>query len=182
MKLACVTGRFQPLHRQHVALFALALQEAEHLIVAITNPDAGALYASAASTHRHRAQDNPFTYFERSQFVAAALRDHGWSARATIVPFDLGAPEHWAAYVPLAAQQYVRVYSRWEARKVEMLEAAGYAVRAPAGDAATRISSSTIRSRLRAGAPWQADIPSAVAPWIERYAQRLHEGAAKEPS
>ncbi len=43
--LACVTGRFQPLHDQHLELFEIALTHCEHLIIAITNPDPGARQA-----------------------------------------------------------------------------------------------------------------------------------------
>ena len=37
--LACVTGRFQPVHHQHLDLFEIALREAGYLIVAVTNPE-----------------------------------------------------------------------------------------------------------------------------------------------
>ena len=181
-KLACVSGRFQPLHRQHVELFERALQEAGHLIVAITNPDPGALYRSSASTHRHRPQDNPFTYFERSRFVAAALRERGWLARATIVPFDLGVPAYWASYVPLAALQFVRVYSPWEEAKVDLLRNAGYTVRALAGDAAHRVNGSTIRTLIRAGGAWEPDVPDAVRPLVRAWRQRVLDAEpAPEP-
>lgn len=180
-QLACVTGRFQPLHRQHVELFEHALQEAEHLIVAITNPDAGALYASPASSHRHRLQDNPFSYYERQRFIAAALRDRGMLERCSIVPFDLGTPQHWASYVPLSARQWVRVYSPWEAAKLDMLEAAGYALREVPGDSENRISSTEIRARLRAGAGWEADVPDAVLPLLRAYRERVLAAAAREP-
>lgn len=178
LRLACVSGRFQPLHRQHLELFDRALQEADHLIVAITNPDAGALYASPASSHRHRPQDNPFSYFDRCRFVAAALRQLGALERATIVPFDLGAPEHWTSYVPLTALQWVRVYSSWEATKVQMLEAAGYAVRAVPGDAGNRVSSSTIRARMRTGEDWEDDISKAVVPLLRAHITRAQATAA----
>jgi cytidyltransferase-like protein len=173
VKLACVSGRFQPLHRQHVELFERALQEAEQLIVAITNPDQGALYQSTASTHRHRLQDNPFTYFERSRFVAAVLRERGWLERATIVPFDLGAPAYWASYVPLTALQLVRVYSPWEEAKVDLLKNAGYAVRVLAGDAAHRVNGGTIRTLIRAGGDWEPDVPDAVVPLVRAWRQRV---------
>ena len=39
--LGCVTGRFQPVHEQHLELFGIALAECAHQIVAVTNPDTG---------------------------------------------------------------------------------------------------------------------------------------------
>ena len=61
MTLAAVTGRFQPVHAQHLELFALALAEHDHLVVAVTNPDSGARHEAATSTHRHTDAANPFT-------------------------------------------------------------------------------------------------------------------------
>jgi len=180
-QLACVSGRFQPLHRQHVELFALALQEAEQLIVAITNPDAGTRHPVPASSHRHRPHANPFSYFERYRFVAAALRQHGWLERSAIVPLDLGAPTHWAEYVPLTACQWVRVYTPWEAEKARLLQAGGYTVRVLQGDAGARVSGSSIRSRLLAGAPWEADVPEAVVPLLRACRARVLAAAAQGP-
>jgi cytidyltransferase-like protein len=177
MKLACVSGRFQPLHRQHVELFEHALRAADDLIVAITNPDHGALYRSAASPHRHRLSDNPFTYFERVRFVAAVLRARGWLERATIVPFDLGTPTRWADYVPLTALQIVRIYSPWEQAKVKLLERGGYAVEAIPGDAARRVSGSAIRTLIRTGGAWQADLPEEVVPLVDGWQKRVLDTA-----
>ena len=51
--LACVTGRFQPVHADHLRLFRLALAASGRLVVAVTNPDPGTLRAEPASSHRH---------------------------------------------------------------------------------------------------------------------------------
>ena len=59
--LACVTGRFQPVHEEHLELFEIALGASAHLIVAITNPDTGTLHADPASPHRHTRGATPFT-------------------------------------------------------------------------------------------------------------------------
>ena len=165
--LACVTGRFQPVHGQHLELFEIALQSSEHLIVAVTNPDPRSLFRSDSSPHRHREQDNPFTYFERVTMLGAALAERGLLEQTTILPFDLSAPEQWPGYVPLRATQYVRVYSAWERDKAELLRAAGYAVVALEGDVASRLSSSEIRARMATGGDWQSLVPaSAVAPLL----------------
>src|SRR6185503_2780148 len=87
MRFAAVTGRFQPVHHQHLELFALALAEHDHLVVAVTNPDSGARHEAATSTHRHTDAANPFTYFERLRLLRAALDGAGLADRASVVPF-----------------------------------------------------------------------------------------------
>lgn len=162
--LACVTGRFQPVHAQHLELFEIALLDADGLIVAITNPDLGARHQEATSAHRHRRSANPFTYYERAQLLTAALTARGLAERTTIVPFDLTRPEHWAEYVPLHALQVVRAYSDWERHKARLLADAGYPVQVLDGGPAGRLSSSDIRARIERGASWEELTPDAVIP------------------
>lgn len=158
MSLVCVTGRFQPVHRQHVELFEIALRDADHLVVAVTNPDASARHVEATSAHRHLDAANPFTYFERSLLLAAALD----GLPATVVPFDLTRPDVWPEYVPLHATQLVRVYDGWEQQKAELLAAGGYRVSVLAGDPAVKVSATDVRCALVAGTGWEALVPDAV--------------------
>jgi len=162
--LVCVTGRFQPVHEQHLELFDTALRDADHLVIAVTNPDPGARRVEPTSEHRHLAESNPFTYFERVWLLRAALDARGLTARTTIVPFDLTRPACWGDYVPLRARQLVRVYSDWEREKAQRLAEAGYPVTVLDGDPAARISASDIRAQLRDGsATWQDLLPEPVA-------------------
>ncbi len=176
--LACVTGRFQPVHDDHLQLLRRALEECGRLVVGITNPDPGALRPEPTSVHRHLAGANPFTYFERLELLAAALASPdgvGPDAAAGVrfVPFDLGRPEHWSAYVPLSAVQYVGVSADWEREKAPRLAAAGYRVVEVPGDPASRRSSSDVRAALRRGDGWEALVPPAtVAPLVELLAAR----------
>lgn len=163
-RLACVTGRFQPVHEQHLQLFELAAREADHLIVAVTNPDSGARHEEPTSVHRHRPDANPFTYFERARLLYAALADAGLADRTTVVPFDLTRPACWPEYVPLHARHLVRVYGSWEREKANRLAGAGYPVTVLDGDPATKISATDIRARLHADRGWADLVPSAVVP------------------
>lgn len=165
-RLACVTGRFQPVHRQHLQLFELAAGEADHLIVAVTNPDPGARHEEPTSAHRHRPDANPFTYFERARLLHAALAGAGLADRATIVPFDLTRPACWPEYVPLDARHLVRVYGGWEREKATRLAGAGYPVTVLHGDPAAKISATDIRARLRAGGGWADLVPASVVPLL----------------
>ena len=167
--LACVTGRFQPVHHQHVELFEIALRSADHVIVAITNPDPGARQQEPTSVHRHCASANPWTYYERARLIESALADRGHTARTTIVPLDLTRPDHWAQYVPLHARHFVRAYSRWEWRKAELLSAAGYQVVVLDGDLDGRLSASDIRARMDRGEAWEELVPTSVAPILRDF-------------
>lgn len=172
--LGCVTGRFQPVHAQHLELFEIALAHCRHVVVAITNPDAGARYEEPTSAHRHTAAANPFTFYERVRLIDAAVQERGWSGRISVVPFDLTSPAYWAGYVPLTACQFVRAYSAWERQKARRFQDVGYGVALIEGDAAARVSAGDIRDRMRAGsAGWQAQVaPATVALLLEMLAER----------
>lgn len=164
-RLGCVTGRFQPVHRQHLELFGLALARCDHLIIAITNPDSGARHKEPTSTHRHTPDANPFTYFERALLLRAALDADGIADRSTIVPFDLTRREHWPEYVPLGCMHVVRAFSDWERQKADWLQEAGYQVTVLDGDPQTKLSATDIRALLAEGDErWQDYVPAAVAP------------------
>jgi nicotinamide-nucleotide adenylyltransferase len=159
--LGCVTGRFQPVHEQHLALFEIALAQCAHLVVAVTNPDSGMWRQDRASPHRHMASANPFTYFERIRLLEAATRGRGWADRTTIVPFDLTRPEFWPEYVPLSARQYVRAFSDWEREKARWLETRGYVVTLIEGNPSARLSASDIRAVMRRDdGCWDALVPA----------------------
>lgn len=161
--LGCVTGRFQPVHEQHLELFGIALAECQHVIVAITNPDTGARHVEETSTHRHTSQANPFLYFERARLIAAAIQARGWMERMTIVPFNLTSPEFWPQYVPLGARQYVRAFTAWERQKAALFNQHGYEVRLIDGDPEHRLSASDLRASMRAhDSRWREKVPVAI--------------------
>ena len=167
--LSCVTGRFQPVHRQHLELFLEALATSDRLIVAITNPDPGTRRPRAESAHRHLPDANPFTFWERLRMVRTALAGAGVAEESIdVVPFPIHDAAAWPHYVPLGATHLVRVYSAWEAAKARELEAAGYPVRVLAGDERTRLSGAEVRRALRDGGPWRPMLPGAVVPLVER--------------
>lgn len=164
MTTGCVTGRFQPVHDQHLELIGIALAGCEHVIVAVTNPDTGARHQEATSAHRHTAAANPFTFYERCRLLTAALAGAGWAGRTTVVPFDLTRPALWPEYVPLDARQFVRAYDGWERQKAAALEAGGYAVTVLDGDPAAKRTATAIRALLAGGAGWREAVPAGVAP------------------
>lgn len=159
-----VTGRFQPFHLDHLDLVLQAIESSDSVIVGITNPDLRSLVGDSASPHRHRPDANPFTYFERCQIIEQALLAAGLSAsQFTIVPFPLDTPSVWHSYIPISYRQLVRTFETWEHRKVELLEAGGYEVKAITGDRNTRISASDIRAAMATGGDWQRWVPEGAA-------------------
>ena len=169
-EFGCVTGRLQPLHKEHQELFALVLERHDRLVVAVTNPDPGSRFADDANPVRHCARENPFTFYERQRFVVAALGELGVPGeRFEVVPFPLHAGELVAQYVPLDTTQYVRVFSPWEDRKVDLLAGYGYPVARLEPSGSKRLSATEIRAALRDGGDWQESVPSAVVKLITAF-------------
>jgi nicotinamide mononucleotide adenylyltransferase len=170
-----VTGRFQPVHEDHLRLFRMGLEQRGHLIVGVTNPDPSTRRPEPASAHRHRDDANPFTYWERSRLLLAAV---GHDPRVMVVPFDLGRPELWGCYAPLDAVQYVGRGGAGEAEKARRLAAGGYrVVEAEPGPGARR-TSTAIRAAMREGGDWEPLVPPAtVAPLRAMLARRRARGA-----
>lgn len=160
--LAAITGRFQPFHLDHLALAQRALADYERITIGITNPDPRSQVRNAASPHRHRAEANPLTYFERLSIIRSALEMAGVpSARFDIVPFPLEQETLWYHYIPAENVQLVRTFSEWEDTKVDILRGGGYTVQTIAGNPATRISASDIRAAIAAGSDaWRDQVPA----------------------
>lgn len=177
-RLACVTGRFQPLHHQHVELFDTALAAADCLVVAITNPDVTARTAHPSSSHRHTRAANPFTYFERTLLVEAVAAAHGWRERLVIVPFDLGRPATWSAYVPTSAEQYVRVFSAWERHKADLLASHGYRTIVLPGNPSTKLAATDVRSAFGENR-WHELVPAATVGLIEQFLRQTPMAARR---
>jgi len=155
-----VTGRFQPFHNDHLTLVLLALDRADRVVMAITNPDRRSQLEQDSSAHRHLDSANPFTYVERLRAVTAALLAAGvLPDRFDVVPFPLDAPCAWSSYADEGAVQVVRIFTAWEADKADALERHGYRVLRLAGSLSDRISASDIRRLMTEGRPWEHLVP-----------------------
>jgi nicotinamide-nucleotide adenylyltransferase len=168
--LVCVTGRFQPLHRDHLRLILHAADQSERLIVAITNPYPANARAFPASGHRQRPDANPFTFRERLELVRVALAAGDERPnRFVIVPFDLDAPSSWPHLVPLHATQVAGVKSNWERSKLQKLAQAGYPTLAVRVDTVSALSSTAVRAAMLSDARdiWTQMVPSATVPVLD---------------
>ncbi|MEZ5500105.1 MAG: hypothetical protein R3E77_11850 [Steroidobacteraceae bacterium] len=167
--LLAVTGRFQPLHNDHLQLLRIAFDNAERVIIGITNPEPGRAQMHPASSHRHQRHANPLTFEQRRLLVSTVLDSYGWAVdRYSIVAFPLEDPSKWSMLIPITATQLVRVFSDWERDKARSFAALGYSTWVIQGDPDNRISASNVRRLMRQNGHWRQYVhPAAYALLLE---------------
>lgn len=166
-------GRFQPFHHGHWEYLQLAAPRCQTLLIGITNPDPAQVAEEGSSGHRHLAESNPFTYFDRLRMIRATLQDAEMDlSRIMIVPFPINFPERMRYYVPPEVVHYLRVFSAWEQAKVDRLRAAGYRVEVLDPGGTKGVEASEVRRRMGAGEAWEELVPDGVA----RVIHDLQEG------
>lgn len=165
---ACVVGRFQPFHRDHLSLTEAVVASGRRLIVAITNAEPSWRVPFDEAPHRHTDAANPLTYWQRAELIRAALQPLGAFEDVRITPFPIHEPRLWSSYLPEGAECWVRARGAWESRKLRDL-ATRFPVRSvPA--VSCEVSGTSIRRRMRAGdRSWTLDVPSEVAALIETW-------------
>ncbi|MPZ23475.1 MAG: adenylyltransferase/cytidyltransferase family protein [Dehalococcoidia bacterium] len=159
-----IHGRFQPFHNGHLEYLKLALERCDTLIVGITNPDPMQTREDSASEHRHLAESNPFTFFERLLMVRDTLVEERIALdRVVVTPFPVNLPDRWRYYLPPGVTCYLRVFSAWEQSKAGRLADHGYAVEILQPGAIKEVEATEVRRRLREGENWRELVPPAVA-------------------
>jgi cytidyltransferase-like protein len=179
-----VLGRFQPLHLGHMEYLEAAREKVDQLVVGITNPDTGALIHDSTDPRRSLSENNPFSYFDRHQMVAASLTESGWNCNDFIVvPASINSPHDMKPYLPppLATTVYITVYDAWGDRKGSLVRDLGYSVSVLwRREATDRLTSGTdLRWAMKFGGPWRKLVPGAVARYLDQsgWAAALAEGA-----
>ncbi|MFQ5903383.1 MAG: adenylyltransferase/cytidyltransferase family protein [Candidatus Binatia bacterium] len=163
-RFGMIHGRFQPFHNGHWEYLQLAAARCETLIIGITNPDPSQIAEEEIACHRHRADSNPYTFFERQLMIREALLNGGYNLdRIIFIPFPINFPDRWQYYVPSDVVHYVRIFSIWEQTKVDRLRAAGHAVEVLQEGIEKAIEATEVRRRMRTGEPWEELIPAATA-------------------
>lgn len=162
-RVACFTGRFQPFHNQHLEVLSALSHEFDRIIIGVTNPDIENLSEHVASLHRHTDAANPFPYESRVQIIKdsiSELTDLN-NLEIEIIPFDLTQPDSWT--VPADTVFALRIFSVWEASKLDLFTGQGFEVlELPAP--ATKISASDIRETLTTNdSTWHSHVaPGAI--------------------
>lgn len=164
-------GRFQGFHLEHLQYLLTCLDRCERLVVGITNPDSTEYQFEGASDHRHLAEANPFSYFQRSEMIRESLLDEGVDlARITVTPFHLFDPSKWSSYLPPPRNttQFVRAFSAWEEKKIALFESNGFSVHVLDRGAPKNVEGKQVRALLNSGGDWRSIVPQGCARVIER--------------
>ena len=167
-RVACFTGRFQPFHNQHLEVLSALSHEFDRIIIGVTNPDIENLFEHAASQHRHTDAANPFSYESRVQIIEDSISEltdlnH---VEIEIIPFDLTQPSSWS--VPADTVFALRIFSVWEASKLDLFTGQGFEVlELPAP--ATKLSASDIRETLTTNdSTWHSHVAPAAISTIQQ--------------
>jgi len=163
-RFGMIHGRFQPFHNGHLEYLGLAEVRCETLLIGITNPDPAQIAEESTSAHRHRAESNPFTFFERLRMIRETIIDSAIDpGRVIIIPFPVNLPQRWRYYVPRDVVHYVRVFSEWEQTKVDRLREAGYQTEILQPGITKAIEATDVRRLLDTGGDWESMVPAGVA-------------------
>jgi nicotinamide mononucleotide adenylyltransferase len=178
--LGMIHGRFQPFHLEHLRYFQIAWEQSEKVIVGITNPDPSAIVEDPLSDHRHRPEDNPFTFTERLMMIQGTLVDEGFPLeRVLIVPLPIHHPDRWRYYIPPDTVMFIVSYSPWECRKAQRIREAGYDV-IEVDSLKKGISGRDVRATMKSGGDWESLVPPAVERCIKELRKiRRQTGGAK---
>jgi nicotinamide-nucleotide adenylyltransferase len=138
--------------------------EFDRIIIGVTNPDIENLSEHAASLHRHTDAANPFSYESRVQIIKGSISELTDldNVEIEIIPFDLTQPDSWA--VPAETVFALRIFSVWEASKLDLFTGQGFEVlELPAP--ATKLSASDIRETLTTNdSTWHSHVaPGAIS-------------------
>lgn len=170
-----VHGRFQPFHNEHLDYVLRGLARSTTLVVGVTNPEPSERIPESTSAHRHIAESNPFTFFQRTQMITQCLIDCGINlSKISIVPFHLFRPDLWLNYLPKpeSTTQYVRIFSEWEEKKIQLFESHGFRVTVLDRNVPKNIEATQVRKLLDEEGDWRSLVPSGTA----RVIQLIEEG------
>ena len=163
-------GRFQLFHLEHLSYLLHALTLCDELVIGITNPDSTQMRLAPESDHRHLAEANPFSFYERLLMIRESLADEGVDLRrVAIVPFHILDAEQWRFYIPAPGKvtQFMRFFSDWEERKAAEFRARGYDVIQIDAGQAKSMTATQVRGLLAEGGDWRSLVPAGTARVVE---------------
>lgn len=170
--IGVIHGRFQVLHKDHLAYLLAGMARCRHLVVGITNPDPRLTKDESADPKRSSPAANPLTYFERYLMVRAALEEAGIEpSRYSVVPFPINMPELYRYYVPLDALFFLSIYDDWGRQKLNYFTTLGLAthVLREVSPSEKGLSASDLRRRMAHNEAWEELVPPAVARLLKQW-------------
>ncbi len=170
--IGVIHGRFQVLHKDHLAYLLAGMARCRHLVVGITNPDPRLTKDESADPTRSSPAANPLTYFERYRMVRAAFDEAGIEpSRYSVVPFPISTPELYRYYVPLDGLFFLSIYDDWGRQKLHYFTSLGLAthVLRQVSPGEKGLSASEIRRRMASNEPWEELVPPAVARLLKQW-------------
>jgi nicotinamide-nucleotide adenylyltransferase len=149
-----IIGRFQPLHKGHLAAIREALAACDDLIVII---------GSAEESH---TAENPFTAGERYQMLISSLGD-GERSRTHIIPVrDVNRYAAWVSHVESYVPPFDVIFSNNDLTR-SLFSEAGYEAKRTRAYNSRSYSGTEIRRRIAAGEKWKDLVPAPVAIMVE---------------
>ncbi len=149
-----VIGRFQPLHKGHLAAIREALRACDDVVVVI---------GSAELSH---TSENPFTAGERYQMLLSSLED-GERPRVHIIPVrDVNRYAAWVSHVESYVPPFDIVFSNSDLTR-SLFSQAGYETRRTKAYNPKSYSGTEIRRRIVSNEKWRNLVPEPVAMMIE---------------
>jgi len=160
----CVHGRFQLFHNDHLRYIMKGFERSESLIIGITSFINSDLITMEAAKHRAVPQNNPFTYYERTEVISNALDDAGVSSdKYSFSPFPIEQPEFLPQFIPYNILCFTTIYDDWNREKVKTLRDRGYEVEVLWESKIKKIEGSNLRDKiLRGDDAWKYSVPSAT--------------------
>jgi nicotinamide mononucleotide adenylyltransferase len=167
--IASVHGRFQPPHLDHLEYMLAALQQAEHLVIGITQPDSSHLAACPEDPHRSETSSNPLSFDERVLAISAMLLAEGVAAsRFSFKRFPIEMPELLLECLSTDVTCLTTIRDQWNVVKISRLRSLGYHVRVlwDRSDQKGR-SGTEIRKRIeKFDEGWKSELHPAVVSYL----------------
>lgn len=167
-------GRFQPLHRGHVAVMGRVLEQCEApltvMVIQSSVAADGGAYTREVDRH-HAAARNPLSLWERYQMLDAVIEAEGWRERVRVLGIlrpDLFWPQVRAFYPP---RRFMVLTGKdeYERSKAGFWAGLGETCVTIDGSGLPTISASEVKARLRSG----VDIAPLLHPATLDYFRRI---------
>ena len=170
LSIACVHGRFQPPHLEHLEYMQAALSRVDHLLIGIAQPNAPHLDACDADPHRSQTDDNPLNFQQRREAITRMLSAVGVPFSSyEVIPFPIDRPEELPSIVPKTVRCFTTIMNEWNITKIQRLEELGYQVDVLWDRrGAKQISGSDIRHKIRTDDPtWRSLVHPSVSDYLD---------------